>query len=81
MCVPPVPAARCIELQPGHFVDAGSWTKLDAAIRTAQDRVTGLAAENASLRASAAGWQPGWKALASAVLTGVGLGWYLRDKL
>lgn len=81
LCVPPAPAAKCIELLPGHFVDVATWGKLDTAIKIAQDRVTRLSAENVSLRASANGWQPGWKLLAGAVLSGVGLGWYVHGRL
>lgn len=55
---------------------------VDSALRTAEDRVTALAAENARLRAGE-GRDPGspWAALALvsvAVAAGVGLGWYVR---
>lgn len=81
LCVPPAPAEKCIELRPGHFVDTATWGKLDAAIRETQDQVTRLAAENVSLRSSSTSWQPGWKTLACAVITGLAAGWYAHSKL
>lgn len=81
MCIPPAPTSSCIELQPGHFVDSNTWSKLDLALKAAQDKVTNLDAQNASLRASAASWQPGWKTLGAAVLAGISLGWYAHSKL
>lgn len=81
LCIPPAPPVKCIELQPGHFVDSATWGKLDDTIKTAQDQVTRLTAENTSLRASAASWSPGWKTLTGAVLTGLALGLYLDHKL
>lgn len=81
LCVPPARTARCIDLVPGHFVDRGTWDKIDLAIRQAQDGVTRLTAENVSLRASASGWQPGWYTLLGVVAGGIALGWWAHDKL
>jgi isopenicillin N synthase-like dioxygenase len=81
MCLPPAPSATCIELVPGHFVDQATWGKLDSTLKAAQDQVTRLTAENASFRATASSWQPGWKTLAGAVLTGIAAGLYFDRKL
>lgn len=82
MCIPPLAAdARCITLPPGRFVDEATWLELDVSLREAQDARTRLTAENKSLRASAAGWQPGWRTLAATVLAGLAAGWYVHDKL
>lgn len=81
LCVPPQPPERCITLPPGHFVDAATWSALDAAIRAAEDRATRFDAQNKVLREAASGSQPGWRTLALAVLTGIAGGWYLHDKL
>jgi hypothetical protein len=81
LCVPPAPPTRCIELPPGHFVDAATWRRLDLAIREAQDDRTRLTARDLSLRASLASWQPGWSAIAVAALGGLVGGWYLHEVL
>ncbi len=64
---PPV----CRELPPGRFVDEPAWTALDLELRRLQTKEIRIDAENASLRASADGWQPGWRTLAVAFVTGV----------
>lgn len=79
LCIPPA-AERCIDLPPGHFVDRTTWSALDLELRRAQDAETRLGAENRSLRASAASWQPGWKVLAGAVVSGLALGWYVHAR-
>lgn len=81
LCAPPAPPVRCMDLPPGHFVDQGTWSALDVSLKTAQDDRTRLAAENKSLRASAALWQPGFYTLAGAVLVGLAGGWYVHGKL
>lgn len=81
LCAPPAPPTRCMDLPPGHFVDQATWLRLDVELRRAQDAETRLAAENTSLRASAAGWQPGLYTLAGAVLVGLAGGWYVHSKL
>ena len=70
---------RCRELPPGRFLAEPTWARLDDEVRRLQDAEVRLTAENASLRKDAAGWRPGWKSLASAVLVGVALGaWAAR---
>ncbi len=81
LCVPPAPPARCMDLPPGHFVDRNTWSALDVEMKRAQDAETRLAAENQSLRVSAASVQPGWYVVAGAVLTGLTTGWYVHSKL
>jgi hypothetical protein len=81
LCVPPAPPVRCMDLPPGHFVDQNVWTALDTEIKRAQNAETRLAAENKALRESASGWQPGWRMLAGAILTGLAGGWYVHSKL
>lgn len=81
LCKPPAPPAICMDLPPGHFVDVPTWSALDVELKRAQDAETRLDAENRSLKASASSWQPGWKVLGGAVLTGLALGWYAHSKL
>jgi hypothetical protein len=70
---------RCRELPPGRFLAEPTWVRLDDEVRRLQDAEVRLTAANASLRKDAAGWRPGWKSLASAVLVGVALGaWAAR---
>jgi hypothetical protein len=80
LCVPPAPPTRCIELPPGHFVDAATWRRLDLAIREAQDDRTRLTARDLSLRSSARAGSPAGR-IALAALGGLVGGWYLHDVL
>lgn len=66
-----------LRLPPGYFLEEPSWERLDLEVRRLQDRETRLSAENASLRASASGWTPGWKTLGSAVITAFVAGYFL----
>lgn len=66
-----------------HVLAASSWERLDAEFRRLQAAEVRLTAENASFRASAAAWQPGWRALAvtlaaGLVAGGVGYWWLAR---
>lgn len=68
-------------LPAGRFVDEATWSDVDAEFRRLQDAETRLAAENKYMREKVGGWQPGWKTLAAALLTGVALGAYGYSKL
>lgn len=81
LCVPPAPSTTCRDLPPGHFVDAATWSALDAELRRAHDEVTHLRAANDSLRAQMRGWSPGWRTVAVTLATGVALGVYAHWKL
>ncbi len=70
-----------LRLPPGYFLPEPLWTKLNTETKRLQDTETRLAAENKSLRASTAGWQPGWYVTAAAIGTGLVSGWYLHSKL
>lgn len=71
LCMPDM--VQCLTLPPGRFVDEDTWQRIDRETKRLQTAETRLDAENKSLRASAAGWQPGWKTLLSvAVLGAVG---------
>lgn len=74
-------APDCIQLRAGYYYDEPTWALMDIEHKQSQDAVTRLDAENKSLRESASGWQPGWKTLLGAVVTGVALGYYLDRKL
>lgn len=58
-----------------------TWDKLDGELRTLQDSETRLTAENKYMRERVKGWQPGWKTLGIATLTGIATGIYLGHKL
>lgn len=70
-----------LRLPPGYFLDEPTYDKLDAETKRLQDAEVRLTAENKSMRQSLSGWQPGWYIIAGFVVSGVALGWYLRDKL
>lgn len=70
-----------LHLAPGYYLDDPNWKKLDDAFKAKADDDTRLTAENAALKASLSGWQPGWKTLATALAVGLVGGWYLHDKL
>jgi hypothetical protein len=70
-----------IRLPVGHFLDEPVWAKLDAETKRLQTVEVRLTAENASLKASAASWQPGWYTLAGAFAAGIATTLYVRSKL
>jgi hypothetical protein len=70
-----------LQLPPGYYLPEPAWDAMDAEMRRLQDAETRLTAENGSLKASASGWQPGWKTLLTVVVLGAAGGWYLHDKL
>lgn len=70
-----------LRLPAGYFLVDPLWTSWELELRRLQDAETRLAAENESLRRSAEEWQPGWKLLAGAVLTGLAAGAYGAYKL
>lgn len=72
---------RCRQLRPGRYLDDDAWAKLDAETRRLQTAETRLAAENASMRKSLAGWRPGWKTLALALASGIAAGTYVAVKI
>lgn len=70
-----------LELAAGAVIlsDPAEFDSLDARLRAAENAVTGLRAENATLRASASDGGPWWGAaviIATAVAGGIGVGWY-----
>lgn len=70
-----------LTLDPGTVLVSGEvWAREDARLKALDERVTRLAAENASLRASAADG-PGWAGvlvIAVAVAAGAGVGFWAR---
>ena len=74
-------AGTILQLPPGYWMDEPTHKVEDDKRKAEQDLDTRLTAENKSLRAAAASWQPGWKTLASAIISGVALGWYLHGKI
>ena len=74
-------AGTVLTLPPGYWMDEPTFKLEDDKRKVEQDLDTRLTAENKSLRAAAAGWQPGWKTLATALMTGLAAGWYLHSKL
>ena len=70
-----------LRLPPGYYLDEPTWSTLDVELHRLQTAETRLTAENASFRKSAAGWQPGWKTIATSLLVGVAGGVYLSRKL
>jgi hypothetical protein len=70
-----------LTLPPGYFLAEPVWTKFDTTTKTLQDTDTEITAENKSLRASAAGWQPGWYTLGTVLVSAFIAGIYVRGKL
>lgn len=70
-----------LDLPPGYFYDEQKWGAMDVEYRRLQDAETRLTAQNKSYEASASSWQPGWKTLGAAFLTGLAAGVYVRGKL
>lgn len=64
-----------------HILDGLSWQKQDDEVRRLQELETRLTAENASLRETASGWQPGWKLMLATLVVGVAGGVYIHSKL
>lgn len=71
----------CVPLGPGYFLDDEAYAKLDTEVRRLQDSETRLQAENNSLRASAASWQPGWVTALSIAVVSAALTVYVERKL
>ena len=69
-----------LRLEPGYYLDATKFGRLDGELRRLQEREVRLAAENKSFRESAGGWSPGWKTLVGALIVGGATGWYLGQK-
>ena len=70
-----------LRLPPGYFLSEPLWAHWDATTKVLQDAQVRLAAENVSLRASAASWQPGWVTVVTVISSGFALGWYAHSKL
>lgn len=70
-----------LELPPGYFLDEPTWKRLDDELKRLQEAETRLRAENESFRKSAQEWQPGWKTLLGATLSGIAIGAYAYSKL
>jgi hypothetical protein len=70
-----------LRLPPGYFLEEPAWAELDVELKAQQERVTRLEAENASLRTTAAEWQPGWKLLVTAFAMGAVASTYAFLKL
>lgn len=65
-----VPSGKRLTLPAGRFYPDPDFAKLDTELRRLQDAETRLTAENVSLRATASTWQPGWKTIATVLVTG-----------
>ncbi len=68
-------------LPPGRFFDEPTFQELDTELKRLQNQETRLSAENKSLMESLDTWRPGWLAITTAVLVGIGGGvggyyWY-----
>lgn len=70
-----------VQLPPGYYLPDPVWLKLDTEVKRLQDRETQLAAENKQLRTTASAWEPGWKTLTLALLTGATAGFYIHSKI
>lgn len=70
-----------LRLPAGYYLAEPLWTSWELKLRRLQDAETRLTAENDSLRKSAAGWSPGWRTLATALLVGMVAGGYGYHKL
>lgn len=68
----------CTVLQPGHFLNEQTYTKLDIEMRRLQDQETRLKAQNDSLRSSAN--DVPWLPIALSLGAGLILGTYLGTK-
>lgn len=63
-----------------HVLDGTAWAELDLEYRRLQDVETRLTAENASLRASASEWRPGWRTLLVVFAVGAAGGVYAASR-
>lgn len=70
-----------IDLPRGYFVDEPTWDKIDQDVKATQVLQTRLLAENASMRKTLSGWQPGWYVITAALAVGLIGGWYVGRKL
>lgn len=71
----------CIRLSEGYFMDEPTYNRLDAEVQRLQDAETRMKAENEYLKKAQATWQPGWKTLTTALVTGIALGAYVHAKI
>jgi hypothetical protein len=74
-------AGNVFTLPPGYWMDESTHLKVDTEMKRLQDAETNLTAQNQSLRKSASGFTPGWKTLATAIITGIVIGVYADRKL
>lgn len=64
-----------------HVLAPPAWDKLDLELHRLQDAETRLTAENTYMRNRVKGWTPGWKTLATTMLTSIATGIYIGRKL
>lgn len=69
-----------LRLPPGYFLPEPEYKRQDALLKSLGDDKTNLTAQNISLRASTSGWQPGWRTLAAALVTGLVAGLYVDHR-
>ena len=69
-----------LRLPPGYFLDEPTFGKREAELTRSQEAETRLAAENRSLRASAAEYHPGWRTLLGALVLGLAGGAYAAHR-
>lgn len=67
--------------QGSHIVTPKGWEVFDLKIRDMGDQITRLDAENRYMKKRVQGWQPGWRTLTVATITGIVTGVYLGRKL
>lgn len=70
-----------LALPPGYFVDEPTHDLIDTEFKRLQTVETRLTAENKSMRTSLDGWPPGFYTLATVLVGGCVLGYYIHDKL
>lgn len=69
-----------LRLPPGYFLDEKTHGALDVEMKRLQDVETRLNAENKSMRARLASWQPGLYVLGTALVVGFSAGFYIGRK-
>lgn len=74
-------SGRTLDLSPGRYITEEKFSAFELETKRLQEAEIRLKAENESLRKSAEGWRPGWKILAGAVLTGIGVGVYVTVRV
>lgn len=70
-----------LRLPAGYYLAEPLWNTWELELKRLQTAEVRLTAENDSLRKSAAGWSPGWRTLATALLVGMVAGGYGYHKL